>query len=120
MTEHPLFERENVVLTPHLGASTAEAQDRAGIVTAEQVRAALNGGVVTNAVNIPAVRPETMEVLAPFVALCEKLGRLAPDWRAASAAGSTSSSTAASPSTTRACSVSPCWWARSQAIPRSR
>ena len=76
-TEHPLFEREDVVLTPHLGASTAEAQDRAGIVTAEQVIAALSGGVVTNAVNIAAVRPEEMEALSPFVPLCEKLGRLA-------------------------------------------
>lgn len=77
MTEHPLFGRDDVVVTPHLGASTAEAQDRAGIVTAEQVRSALIGGVVTNAVNIPAVRPEAMEALAPFVPLCEKLGRLA-------------------------------------------
>ncbi|MGH2952204.1 MAG: phosphoglycerate dehydrogenase [Solirubrobacterales bacterium] len=76
-TEHPLFGREDVVVTPHLGASTAEAQDRAGIVTAEQVRAALTGGVVTNAVNIAAVRPEEMEALAPFVPLCEKLGKLA-------------------------------------------
>jgi D-3-phosphoglycerate dehydrogenase len=76
-TDHPLFERDDVVVTPHLGASTAEAQDRAGIVTAEQVRAALTGGVVTNAVNIAAVRPEAMEALAPFVPLCEKLGRLA-------------------------------------------
>jgi len=76
-TEHPLFAREDVVVTPHLGASTAEAQDRAGVVTAEQVTAALNGGVVTNAVNIAAVRPEAMEALAPFVPLCEKLGRLA-------------------------------------------
>lgn len=76
-TEHPLFGRDDVVVTPHLGASTAEAQDRAGVVTAEQVRAALTGGVVTNAVNIPAVRPETMEALAPFVPLCEKLGKLA-------------------------------------------
>jgi D-3-phosphoglycerate dehydrogenase / 2-oxoglutarate reductase len=76
-TEHPIFARADVVLTPHLGASTAEAQDRAGVVTAEQVVAALNGGVVTNAVNIAAVRPEEMEALAPFVPLCEKLGRLA-------------------------------------------
>jgi D-3-phosphoglycerate dehydrogenase len=76
-TEHPLFERDDVVATPHLGASTAEAQDRAGVVTAEQVTAALTGGVVTNAVNIAAVRPEEMEALAPFVPLCEKLGRLA-------------------------------------------
>jgi D-3-phosphoglycerate dehydrogenase len=76
-TEHPLFDRGDVVVTPHLGASTAEAQDRAGVVTAEQVRAALTGGVVTNAVNIAAVRPETMEALAPFVPLCQRLGRLA-------------------------------------------
>ena len=76
-TEHPIFAREDVVVTPHLGASTAEAQDRAGIVTAEQVTEALTGGVVTNAVNIAAVRPEEMEALAPFVPLCEKLGRLA-------------------------------------------
>jgi len=76
-TEHPIFARDDVVATPHLGASTAEAQDRAGVVTAEQVTAALNGGVVTNAVNIAAVRPEEMEALAPFVPLCEKLGRLA-------------------------------------------
>ncbi len=76
-TEHPIFARADVVVTPHLGASTAEAQDRAGVVTAEQVTAALTGGVVTNAVNIAAVRPEEMEALAPFVPLCEKLGRLA-------------------------------------------
>jgi D-3-phosphoglycerate dehydrogenase len=66
-----------VVVTPHLGASTAEAQDRAGTVTAEQVRAALATGVVTNAVNIAAVRPEEMEALAPFVPLSQALGRVA-------------------------------------------
>jgi D-3-phosphoglycerate dehydrogenase / 2-oxoglutarate reductase len=76
-TDHPIFSRDDVVVTPHLGASTAEAQDRAGVVTAEQVTEALTGGVVTNAVNIAAVRPEAMEALAPFVPLCEKLGRLA-------------------------------------------
>ncbi|MDX6651827.1 MAG: D-3-phosphoglycerate dehydrogenase / 2-oxoglutarate reductase [Solirubrobacterales bacterium] len=76
-TEHAIFARDDVVVTPHLGASTEEAQDRAGVVTAEQVSAALNGGVVTNAVNIAAVRPEVREALAPFVPLCERLGRLA-------------------------------------------
>jgi len=76
-TDHPILGRDDVVVTPHLGASTAEAQDRAGVVTAEQVTAALTGGVVTTAVNIAAVRPEVMEQLAPFVPLCEKLGRLA-------------------------------------------
>jgi D-3-phosphoglycerate dehydrogenase / 2-oxoglutarate reductase len=75
-TDHPILKRDDVVVTPHLGASTEEAQDRAGVVTAEQVTAALTGGVVTTAVNIAAVRPEVMEQLAPFVPLCEKLGRL--------------------------------------------
>jgi D-3-phosphoglycerate dehydrogenase len=74
VTEHPLFGRDNVVVTPHLGASTAEAQDRAGTDTAEQVRAALTGGVVTNAVNLGAPVPEAV---APFVSLCEDLGALA-------------------------------------------
>ena len=73
-TEHPLFARENVVVTPHLGASTAEAQDRAGTDTAVQVRAALTGGVVTNAVNLGAPLPEA---IAPFVPLCSSLGTLA-------------------------------------------
>ena len=73
-TEHPLFERDDVIVTPHLGASTSEAQDRAGTDTAEQVRAALLGGAVTNAVNIHAPLPEA---LVPFVPLCERLGRLA-------------------------------------------
>ena len=52
MTEHPIFAYDSVVVTPHLAASTTEAQDRAGVVTAEQVVAALTGGLVTNAVNI--------------------------------------------------------------------
>ncbi len=77
MGHHSLFDRPDVVVTPHLGASTEEAQDRAGTSTAEQVRAALSGGVVTNAVNIQAVRPEAMEALAPFVPLCQMLGALA-------------------------------------------
>ncbi len=76
-TEHPVFQREDVVVTPHLGASTAEAQDRAGTDTAEQVTAALTGGVVTNAVNIPAVSPAVMEALAPYVPLCQTLGKVA-------------------------------------------
>src|SRR5581483_5311996 len=49
----PLLELDNVVATPHLAASTEEAQDRAGVIVAEQVAAALEGGLVSNAVNIP-------------------------------------------------------------------
>jgi D-3-phosphoglycerate dehydrogenase len=73
----PLLELDNVVVTPHLAASTAEAQDRAGVIVAEQVAAALEGGLVTNAVNIPTLRPEDMEVLGAYVPLAAKLGRLA-------------------------------------------
>jgi D-3-phosphoglycerate dehydrogenase / 2-oxoglutarate reductase len=77
VTDHPLFGYPNVIVTPHLGASTAEATDRAGYQAAEQVVAALTGGVVTSAVNIPAIPYEDMEVLGPFVPLCRSLGRVA-------------------------------------------
>ncbi|HEX5145964.1 MAG TPA: phosphoglycerate dehydrogenase [Conexibacter sp.] len=78
IVDYPLFDGyPNVVVTPHLGASTAEAQDRAGAQTAEQMIAALTGGVVTTAVNIPAVAPADMEILGPFIPLCRRLGRLA-------------------------------------------
>jgi D-3-phosphoglycerate dehydrogenase len=77
VTEHPLFGYPNVIVTPHLGASTAEATDRAGFQAAEQVVAALTGGVVTSAVNVPAIPPEDMDVLGPFVGLCRALGRIA-------------------------------------------
>ncbi|HXH98545.1 MAG TPA: ACT domain-containing protein, partial [Gaiellaceae bacterium] len=73
----PLLELDNVVVTPHLAASTGEAQDRAGLIVAEQVAAALEGGLVTNAVNIPAIGAEELEVLGPYVPLASKLGRLA-------------------------------------------
>jgi D-3-phosphoglycerate dehydrogenase len=77
ITDHPLFHYPNVIVTPHLGASTAEATDRAGYQAAEQVVAALAGGVVTSAVNVPAVPAEDLEILGPFVGLCESLGRIA-------------------------------------------
>ena len=78
ITDYPLFDGyPNVVVTPHLGASTTEAQDRAGVQTAQQVVAALTGGVVSTAVNIPAVSAEDMEVLGPFLPLCRRLGGLA-------------------------------------------
>jgi D-3-phosphoglycerate dehydrogenase / 2-oxoglutarate reductase len=77
ITDYPLFGYPNVVVTPHLGASTTEAQDRAGVQTAEQVVAALTGGVVSTAVNIPAIAPEDMDVLGPFVPLVDRLARLA-------------------------------------------
>jgi D-3-phosphoglycerate dehydrogenase len=76
ITEHPLFAYPNVIVTPHLGASTAEATDRAGFQAAEQVLAALTGGVVTSAVNLPAISPEDMAVLGPFLPLCRSLGKI--------------------------------------------
>jgi D-3-phosphoglycerate dehydrogenase len=77
ITEHPLFAYPQVIVTPHLGASTAEATDRAGYQAAEQVVAALTGGTVTTAVNVPAVAAEDREVLGPFEPLARALGRLA-------------------------------------------
>ena len=73
----PLLELDSVVVTPHLAASTEEAQDRAGVIVAEQVAAALEGAVVTNAVNIPVIRAEDLELLGPYIPLAAKLGRLA-------------------------------------------
>src|SRR3954471_11606122 len=75
----PLLTAPNIVVTPHLAASTEEAQERAGVIVAEQVVAALDGGLVTNAVNIPTVGAEDLEVLGPFIPLAAKLGRLAMD-----------------------------------------
>jgi D-3-phosphoglycerate dehydrogenase len=73
----PLLELDNVVLTPHLGASTREAQDRAGVIVAEQVAAALEGRLASNAVNVPAIPPEELAFLGPFLPLAARLGELA-------------------------------------------
>ena len=73
----PLLELDNVVVTPHLAASTEEAQDRAGLIVAEQVAAALDGNLVANAVNMPAVSSEDLESLGPFAPLARRLGSLA-------------------------------------------
>ena len=72
-TESPLFELESVVVAPHLGASTVEAQDKAGITIAEQVQLALAGDFVPFAVNVAA--GDVSEVVRPFMGLAEQLGR---------------------------------------------
>ncbi len=72
-----LLELDTVIVTPHLAASTAEAQDRAGVIVAEQVAAALDGGMVTNAVNMPSVGAEDLEALGPFMPLAADLAALA-------------------------------------------
>lgn len=76
-TDSPLFEFDNVVVTPHLGASTVEAQDKAGYMIAEQVIAALRGDFVSAAVNIPMVPAEAMEAVKPYLATAEFLGAIA-------------------------------------------
>ena len=77
VTDHPLFGYPNVVVTPHLGASTAEATDRAGYQAAEQAVAALTGVAVTSAVNVPSIAAEDMEAVGPFLGLCGGLGKIA-------------------------------------------
>jgi len=72
--DHPLFEMENVVLTPHLGASTAEAQKRASTEIARQVAQFLNHGDVRNALNLPRVAPRVLKELAPWMDLARRLG----------------------------------------------
>jgi D-3-phosphoglycerate dehydrogenase len=73
-TESPLFELPNVVVTPHLGASTVEAQDKAGQTIAEQIVLALRGEFVPYAVNLAA--KEASSTVQPFLPLVERLGRL--------------------------------------------
>ena len=73
-TSSPLFELDNVVVTPHLGASTREAQDKAGDTIAEMVLLALAGDFVPFAVNVSAA--EASETVRPFIPLAERLGRL--------------------------------------------
>ncbi|MDQ3210454.1 MAG: phosphoglycerate dehydrogenase [Actinomycetota bacterium] len=74
-TDSPLFALDSVVVTPHLGASTKEAQDKAGTAVAEMVRLALMGEFVPYAVNVSA-GAEVTEVVRPFVPLSERLGAL--------------------------------------------
>jgi D-3-phosphoglycerate dehydrogenase len=75
-TASPLFMLPNMVVTPHLGASTAEAQDRAGVTAAEQVATALRGAVPVHAINAPVPVGEGAEFVAQFSSLCEALGSL--------------------------------------------
>ena len=74
-TDSPLFGLEGVVVTPHLGASTREAQDKAGITVAEMVGLALRGEFVPYAVNVSA-GADVSEIVRPFVPLAERLGAL--------------------------------------------
>lgn len=72
--DSPLRGLPNLVMTPHLGASTTEAQEGVGIEVAEAIASVLKGGMVRNAVNMPSVDPETLKVLRPYIRLGELLG----------------------------------------------
>jgi D-3-phosphoglycerate dehydrogenase len=76
-TDSPLFKLPNVVCTPHLGASTTEAQENVALQIAEQMSDYLLRGAITNAVNFPSISAEEAPRLKPFVALAEKLGSFA-------------------------------------------
>lgn len=72
--ESPLFELEQVVVTPHLGASTTEAQENVAVQVAEQIADYLTSGAVVNALNMPSVTAEEAPRLRPYTRLCELLG----------------------------------------------
>lgn len=74
--DSPLRGAPNLIMTPHLGASTEEAQENVGIEVAEQIADLLLHGEVRNAVNLPNLDAKTYEKLKPFLVLAEKLGRL--------------------------------------------
>ena len=74
-SDSPLRAAPNLVLTPHLGASTAEAQESVGIEIAQSIRAALLEGTIRNAVNMPNLDAKTLSIIGPHLRFGEKLGR---------------------------------------------
>jgi len=76
-TGNPILEQERIIVTPHLGASTAEAQVNVALAVADQILTIAQGGLPTNAINMPAISPETLAVMEPFMTLAEKMGSLA-------------------------------------------
>ncbi len=72
--DHPLRAHPNVNLTPHLGASTQEAQESVGIEIAEAIADAVRGGEIRNAINMPSLDASTIEKVGPYLDLCSKIG----------------------------------------------
>ncbi|NHJ23738.1 MAG: phosphoglycerate dehydrogenase [Candidatus Lokiarchaeota archaeon] len=70
----PLLKHPNVILTPHLGASTIEAQEKVAILIAEQISDFLKYGTIRNSVNFPPITSEMLPILRPYLTLCERLG----------------------------------------------
>ena len=77
MTDNPLFDLPQIVVTPHLGASTQEAQENVALDVVEEIKRVLHDLPVHNAVNIPFIDPEIMEKVRPFMVLSEKMGKMA-------------------------------------------
>ncbi|MDP4595083.1 MAG: phosphoglycerate dehydrogenase, partial [Beijerinckiaceae bacterium] len=75
--KNPLFGHPNVVCTPHLGASTSEAQENVALQVAEQMSDYLISGAISNAINFPSITADEAPKLKPFVALAERLGSFA-------------------------------------------
>ena len=75
-TDSPLREFDNAILTPHIAASTQEAQLRAGVQTAEYVAAGLEGSIVPTALNMAPVPPEVMDAVGPYVPACQMMGSM--------------------------------------------
>lgn len=74
--DNPLLSLENCVVTPHLGASTTEAQVNVAVDVAEQIVSVLRGGPARSAVNLPPIDPEVLQRIAPYLMLAEKIGKL--------------------------------------------
>jgi len=72
--DNPLLGLDNIVLSPHLGASTEEAQVNVAVEAAECIRDVLLGKALRNAVNFPSLEPEVMQMLSPYISLAEKMG----------------------------------------------
>jgi len=75
-TDHPIFASDKIVVTPHLGASTTEAQERVAVDVAEQILCVLNEEPARYAVNAPLIPPETYSYLAPYLPVAQKIGYL--------------------------------------------
>lgn len=75
--DSPLLTLDNVIVTPHLGASTVEAQVNVAIDVAEQIVEVLKGGAARSAVNIPSMKPELIAPVRPYMGIAEKLGMIA-------------------------------------------
>src|SRR5208282_118594 len=73
----PLFKLDNCITTPHLGASTSEAQLNVAIEIAHAVKDALSGAGIRNAANFPSLSPEAYKVIEPYLGLAERMGKFA-------------------------------------------